>query len=408
MKRLFAPLIIFSVLLTGCLQDEVLQTYTFFRPVYKTSEQARAEIRSYPAEDIRQPGKIYYKDGYVFLNDLHRGIHVIDIRNTAQPKRVSFIKIPGCVDMAVRNSILYADMFTDLVAIDISDPLNIRRTHIAEGAFPENYYNGYLPPKGQVITDWVRVDTTILQKDYADWFGTMKDANVLFSMASLKTTAGNGTGGSMARFTLAADRLYTVSQSSLNIFNVSVAEKPSMVSKAHIGWDIETIFPYKQNLFIGSMTGMYIFDITNKDLPIQKGRFDHARVCDPVVADDQFAFVTLRNGNECQGFINQLDVVDVTNVTKPSLVKSYPMTNPHGLSKDGNLLLICDGKDGLRILDAQNPRDIKPVSILKGMNTYDVITLGGIAIVTATDGLYLIDYRNPASPVISSTIRINL
>lgn len=407
MKRLFAPLLL-SFLLTGCLRDEILQTYTFYRPVYKTSEPARAEIRSYPAEDIRQPGKIYYKDGYAFLNDLHRGIHVIDIRNTAQPKRVSFIKIPGCVDMAVRNAILYADMFTDLVAIDISDPLNIKRTHISEGAFPENYYNGYLPPKGQVITDWIRVDTTVMQKDYADWFGSMKDANVLFSMSALRTTTGNGTGGSMARFTLAADRLYTVSHTNLNVFNVSVAEKPSLINKAQIGWDIETIFPYKQNLFIGSMTGMYIFDITNKDQPIQKGRFDHARVCDPVVADDQFAFVTLRNGTECQGFINQLDVVDVSNLAKPSLVKSYPMTNPHGLSKDGNLLLICDGKDGLRILDAQNPRDIKPVSVLEGMNTYDVITLGGLAIVTAADGLYLIDYQNPTNPVILSTIRINI
>jgi hypothetical protein len=42
------------------------------------------------------------------------------------------------------------------------------------------------------------------------------------------------------------------------------------------------------------------------------------------------------------------------------------------------------------------------------MNAYDVITLGGIAIVTATDGLFLIDYRNPANPVIASTIRINI
>ena len=108
----------------------------------------------------------------------------------------------------------------------------------------------------------------------------------------------------------------------------------------------------------------------------------------------------------CQGFLNQLDVVDIADVTKPSLVKSYPMTNPHGLSKDGDLLLICDGDEGLRICDAKSASGVNTISTLKMPKTFDVITLGGIAVVSTVDGLYLVDYSNPANPVITGSVNI--
>lgn len=408
MKKIILSLLMIPVLFSGCLNDEVISKYTFYRPVYKTTEQARAEIKSYSPAEIVHPGKIYYKDGYVYLNELQKGIHVIDIRNTNQPTRVGFIKIPGNVDMAVRGNILYADMFTDLIALDISNPLNVKRTHIAESAFPENYYNGYLANKDKVIADWVRVDTTVLEKDYPTWFAGAKADGVVFALASTTAGVSNGTGGSMARFALNQDRLYTVSHSELKVFNVAAPEKPSFVKASPIGWNIETIFPYGKHLFIGSITGMYIYDVSDKDNPVQKSRFEHARVCDPVIADGNYAYVTLRNGTRCTGFINQLDVLDVTDVTKPVLIKSFNMTNPHGLAKDGNLLMICEGKDGLRFLDAKNPGDVRSIHLLKGMNTFDVIAINGTAIVTAEDGLYFIDYKDPLNPKITSSFKINL
>lgn len=217
----------------------------------------------------------------------------------------------------------------------------------------------------------------------------------------------NGTGGSMARFALSDDRLYTVGDSELKVFNVTVPEKPSFIKEVFAGgWDIETIFPFGRNLFIGSMSGMYIFDISSKNDPKQIGTFVHARVCDPVISDGRHAFVTLRNGTQCTGFINQLDVVDIADLTKPVLVKSYPLTNPHGLAKEGDILVICDGADGVKFFDATRPDGIRQLSHVKGMNAFDVIALGKIAMVSAADALYLIDFNDPSRPVIKSTISI--
>jgi len=102
--------------------------------------------------------------------------------------------------------------------------------------------------------------------------------------------------------------------------------------------------------------------------------------------------VTLRSGTTCNGIINQMDVLDVSNLSSPRLVNSISMTNPHGLAKDGNKLFVCDGIDGLKMYDASN----KQLPVLKehitGLEPFDVVALQGKAIVVAKDGLYQYAY----------------
>jgi hypothetical protein len=395
---------------SGCLKDEIKKSYTFYRPVYKTSEQVRQEIKSSDPISVNNPGKLFYRNGYVFLNEINKGVHIIDISTPSKPKVVAFVNIPGAVDLAVRSNILYADMYTDLVAIDISNPLDVKLSSIVEGVFPHRTYVDFYADTSKIIVDWIRVDTTVTttEENSAFGWGMMRADAFLASSASSGSKSSNGVGGSMARFALNNDRLYTVDYSMIKVFNTSTPEKPSFVKEVQTqSWNIETIFPFGNNLFIGSMTGMMIYDISSKDNPVAAGTFDHARVCDPVISDGNYAYVTLRGGSTCQGFLNQLDVLDIADVTKPKLVKSYAMTNPRGLSKDGNILLICDGDDGLRILEASNVNDIKPLSLLKMSTTFDVIAIGGIAIVSAMDGLYLVDYSQPANPVITGSIKLS-
>ena len=116
------------VVLQSCIKDtyERTYTYTYYKPVYKTTAEVRANIKSNAPKAIEKPGKIYIRGSYIFLNDLDKGIHVIDNSNPAQPKNISFIDIPGSVDLAVKGNTLYADFFTDLVAIDISNPHNVQ------------------------------------------------------------------------------------------------------------------------------------------------------------------------------------------------------------------------------------------------------------------------------------------
>jgi hypothetical protein len=178
------------------------------------------------------------------------------------------------------------------------------------------------------------------------------------------------------------------------VFNISQPHDPVFSNKVSIGWGIETIYPFKGNLFIGSTAGMFIYNTTNPAQPARVSSFQHARSCDPVIADDNYAFVTLRSGTFCNGFTNQLDVINITNLSSPTLVKTYQLQNPHGLSKDGTTLFICDGKGGLKVFDAADVNNIKLLQTSTGIDAYDVIAMNNLAIVVGKDGLYQYDYTN--------------
>lgn len=152
---------------------------------------------------------------------------------------------------------------------------------------------------------------------------------------------------------------------------------------------------------------MFIFNITSSPAsPAKVGEFTHARSCDPVIADDSFAFVTLHSGTTCLGFNNELDVVKLNDLSNAELVKTYNMTSPQGLSKDGKLLFICDGTDGLKVYDASDVQALQLVKQFTGIETYDVIANNKIALVVAKDGLYQYDYSDPAN--IHSVSKINI
>lgn len=401
-NALFILLLMFAA--SSCVKDTVKRSMVMYRPEYKTAAEVRANIVSQAPRPLENPGKLFYHNNYVYLNEPQKGVHVINISNPSAPVVESFIEIPGSIDIAVRHQTLYADLATDLVAIDISNPRSVKLTSVLPGLFPYRY--DYLLRDSMIITNWVRLDTTVVDQEFYTWGLKVAEFQIFNNRADGGGAGSvNGTGGSMARFALAADRMYAASPSQLKIVNTSNPAKPTYVGSRELNaWDIETIFPFKNHLFMGASTGVHIYDISQKDAPVFKSKFEHARVCDPVVANDEFAYVTLRSGNRCAGFLNQLDILNISQVSSPVLLKSYPLSNPHGLGIDGNTLLICDDAAGLVAMDVSQPLSAKKLSTLGGFTAFDVIPLGGIAIVSAKDALILVDYSNPSAMRILSKI----
>jgi hypothetical protein len=382
------------LLLTSCDKENCKHTYTLYTPVYHTLAEVRANIKSNPPKQVKKPGKIYIYGNYIFLNELNEGIHVIDNSQPASPKNIAFINIPGNIDLAVLGNTLYADSYSDLAALDISNPLKVTAKKFLDNIYPlqNGYYMNYRsnnPDSIKVITAWLTRDTTISCEQY----NYLQRNYFLTSDRSASQSLATGAGGSMARFAILNNYLYTVSRNDLSVFDISTPQDPSFASKKSLdNWTIETIYPFKNKLFIGSATGMYIYDVSSPGSPVKQAQFTHARSCDPVIADDNYAWVTLRSGTSCAGNSNQLDVINIGSITNPFLIKSYNLTNPYGLSKDGNLLFVCDGKDGLKVYDATDPANLKLIKRITDMETYDVIALNNRALVVAKEALYQFDY----------------
>ncbi len=406
-----------SFLFGGCVKGTITHTYTYswYEPLYKTKAEVYADIiKSNPGREIENPGKIFIIGKYIFLNEIGRGIHVIDNSNPASPKNIAFIAIAGNLDLAVKGNTLYADIYSDLVALDITNPLQVINTKIVENAFPVSsyYQSGYGADSNKIVYDWVSHDTTIVgdyqpqtwrpQVFFDDYLANSSSRNPGISQTPV------GIAGSMARFAVVNNNLYTVGTSDLNVFDIATPHNPTLQDKVNVGsWNIETIFPFKNKLFIGSQNGMYVYNISNPNQPSFDGQFGHLQSCDPVIADDDHAFVTLRSGTRCRGFSNQLDILKLNDFTNPSLVKTYNLTNPHGLSKDGNILFICDGTDGLKVYNAADVNDLKLINRFSNLETYDVIANNNIALVVAKDGLYEYDYSDINNIHLLSKINIS-
>jgi hypothetical protein len=414
-KIILLPFLVIMVFaLQSCLKDKITKTYSVFEPIYKSKAEVQAEIKSSTAVAISNPGKIYMYGNYIFLNEVNKGVHIIDNSNPASPVIKSFINIPGNVDIAVKGSTLYADLFTDLVVVDITDPLNATLKKVVPKIFPERVYvAGFIPDSTKVIVGWTerKIKETVDQPAGRGWI--RRDVFMSFSSSLSGTSSGagaapvTGIAGSMARFSIVNNYLYAVNMSSIKVLDISAVNDPQLQNTVPVGWNIETIYPFKNKLFLGSSTGMFIFDISNPVAPVREGSFAHSRACDPVVADNTYAFVTLRAGTFCQGTNNQLDVINVQNVMSPQLVKTYGLTNPHGLAKDGDLLFVCDGSDGLKVYNTSNVFSLQLLDRVKNIETYDVIAWNNRLLVVAKGGLYQYNYSNPSSLSLISKLAVN-
>ncbi len=146
MKKLITMIIIISpVLLTGYdpVYDYAPDNY---KPILLERSVLEHSVKYEAPRMVLNPGKIYTFKNFILLNEKYKGIHVYDNSSPELPQNVGFIKIPGCIDMAVKDSILYADNAVDLIAVDIKNVKSPKVVKRIVEVFPE------LKPPGQ---DWI-------------------------------------------------------------------------------------------------------------------------------------------------------------------------------------------------------------------------------------------------------------
>jgi hypothetical protein len=411
-------LLIFSSCTDTCTNTT---SYTYYEPILKTTEEIRAAVQVTEARSIVGMGKIYTYGDFLLINEPNKGVHIINNSNPSDPEPISFVNIPGNFDMAVRNNTLYADSYIDLLIFDISNPEIVSFSNRIENAFP--LYNnrfGYTPSEGTVITEMKAVDVRDVSHDCQN-----NAPNLMFMEGDLVAFQGSvnsamnvsagptlGTGGSMARFAIVDKYLYAVDDYDLNVFDLENPDLPEIKSAQNIGWGIETIFPYKSNLFIGSRNGMFVYGLENPELPTYQSQVNHVTTCDPVVANDDYAFVTLRaenNDSWCgDAFTNQLDVIDISDVNNARILKSFDMSSPHGLGLDGNLLFITEGAQGLKIFDISDVFSIDEQLIYHETDYHaiDVIPNNGLLLMIGDNGIYQFDYSDPENLSLLSILPI--
>ena len=210
-----------------------------------------------------------------------------------------------------------------------------------------------------------------------------------------------GQGGSLARFKIVSHYLYALDASNLKVFDISNPLNPFKVSDKYVTWAAETLFLRKNHMFVGSRDGVYIYDVSSPQNPEYISEFTHATMCDPVVVDENTAYVTLRGGNLCNNLWgggpslnSRLDILDVSDIKTPTLIANYTLENPYGLGVKGDLLFICDGTAGLKIYNKSNVNSLQLLSTHSQMEAYDVIPLESHLVLIAKEGVFQFNYED--------------
>lgn len=419
MKKLISLYCLLLIgLLCGCTDNMKVKetiTLTVNKPVFMPADAFRSSVhvKSQP-EEITKQGKICFYEGYLYISEPGKGIHIVDNRNPSSPTPVGFIELIGNADVAIRNNYLYADSYIDLVWFDISNPaLPVLKDRL-ESVFPQ-----YLPPinegyidyemcnseeaKNNVIVDWTQEEKTVTREYYKDDIMY----NDMVSSPSAGSGSSTGVNGSMSRFSLYQDYLYVVLNNQMSIFNLAGAKPEKAVENIVVGGNVETIFSYKDCMFMGTPTGLMIYSVADPLNPEYQSFISHVFGCDPVVVENDIAYVTVHSGNTCGQNFNELMILNVSDVKRPQPIVTYSMTKPKGLGIDNGTLFLCD--DGLKIFNAEDPQTLMAnrLAHYSGMEGYDVIAHNNVLMMIADDGIYQYDYSNLKEIKLLSKLAVN-
>ena len=405
---LVIPIMILALISIVSCKDSSIEYRKYMAnvPQYMSYEAMRKSVKSTAAYAIATAGKIYIKDNYLFVNEKYKGIHVFDNSNPASPVNLTFIDIPGNVDLAVRGNYLYADNYVDLVVLDISDIMQPKEVSRIKDIFPYTipetihvYPIANIDKEQGVIIGWQAKEVTeeITNNGINPYYYFEKgDGLFMMNGSNGGPTQTVGVGGSMARFIINGNQFYGLNQTSLQVIDINQPTVPVAGAKIEMSRMVETVFIDGANLFIGTQTGMLIYDITNPSVPLYKSAYNHFQSCDPVIVKDNLAYVTLRAGNRCGNWQNVMEVIDLNVIASPVLMKSYAMEEPYGLGIDNKTLFVCDGKAGLKIYDASDPLriDLNMLKRYPDLKALDVIPFGNVLIMIAEDGIYQYNYSD--------------
>ena len=110
-----------------------------YKPQYVSLAQIE-NITGGSPRTLRNPGRVLVYNNLLVVNELFEGVHIIDNTDPRNPLPLAFISILGCVEIDLKGSILYADNYTDLVTIDISNLSTVQVTSRTRNVFVPTAY----------------------------------------------------------------------------------------------------------------------------------------------------------------------------------------------------------------------------------------------------------------------------
>lgn len=384
MKTIKLAIFAVGIILMGCNDSaDVTVTYTKGTAMYGDLTALRSTpISEGPRASIVDAGKLFSSDDLLLIGEEGEGIHIFNNADPENPVVTGFINIPGNREFYVSGNTIFAESLYDMLKIDISDPNAPQIVSRLENAISPDLVNAQgetlIGFEFETITEQVNKDDDIYSQ-IIDASGPLYfdyEQNLIPPSAVPTSFAGssNSAIGSINRIAEMNGYVYVIGNSKLSVYDDNGGFQ--QVYSEFVGWQMETVFPFNDRLFIGTRNSVDIYNVSDPANPSYESGFWHATSCDPVYPiEGDIAYATLRTGDDafCPGDENALVVLDVSTLSWPNQIQEIGMESPYGLTMIGDQLYVGEGPNGLKIFDATDRRNLRLVEHDRSIQAYDVL-----------------------------------
>ncbi len=222
-------------------------------------------------------------------------------------------------------------------------------------------------------------------------------------------------GTSSSKFKIKNDRLYSIKDDILKVYDISEPQSVYPLSQTFLGFSITGMFIYDETLIAASSSGLKVFSLNGDNITFLANSDDFIP-CQRFFVDGSLLFV-LNNLEVCENYLNNsynnyyyestfeledivvdngIEVYDISEFLAPKLLTKVSSYNPVALSVQDDTLYVCEGEYGLKVYDIN--RSDNNISLNKN-NTYrnapceDLITASNYLYGINPDGLDIYDYN---------------
>lgn len=379
-------------------KGEVSLNYTKASAIYGDLDSLRSVPLLIEKQPVENPKSYFVSSNFVLVGELHKGIHIYNNILGNNPERISFVQIPNNKEFYVKGNYLYAESMYDVVKIDISNIYNPTIVSRAENVFWEVQYND----NGQALVGFDYQDVTETFNVNSPEAKEIKKSGTLYydyldnlippSEIPSSFTGNYGHGkGTMNRIAVDFNHVYIIGDSKL--YTLSDFSGLHKTSEIKINSGTETIYTNNNRVYLGSTSAMTAYSVSNPSKPNKIFELPHSETCDPVLANGNTAYYTLRavENEGCNALgENTLNVVDVSSNSSAKLIESFDLKSPYGMAMASRFLLVGEGLNGLTIFNANNPRAPIKMVTLSQVVAYDVMvhpTDENIILASSNNGL---------------------
>jgi hypothetical protein len=402
MRKQYVFILIAFLFFQGCIEDvgKVTATYEKATAIYGDLSALRNQPLFSTSRPISDAGKIFIGEDFLLIGEEGEGIHVFDNTAPENPVNIGFINAYGSREFYLVGNDLYAESVYDMIKIDLTNirqPQLVSRINDAFATPIENSAGEQLIGFNyETVSEEFDINDIRLQEIRQSLNNTiyLNFEHQLIPPSAVPTSfAGNSNGaiGTVNRIAEHNGYVYVIGKSRLSIF--SSAGSFELMGQMNIGWDIETVYPKGNRLFIGTQNSMEVYNLSNPVEPAFEGSYWHPTSCDPVLpVSENTAYVSLRSGDfaSCPGDTNALLVLNIdSNFGQVTQIQSFTLNSPYGMTIKGNRLFVGEGANGLAVFDASDPRNLSLINIDRSIEAYDIIphpTRSDLILIAGPDG----------------------